>query len=184
MQSMLWKIKEAEQDLEWYPTTREIISVICKDLTRTENDKTYSLLDIGAGDGNIFKMIDEIAPGIIEEKYAIEKSELLINAMDKDIFIIGTDFHEQTLIDKEVGIIFCNPPYSEYVQWAAKIIREANCNLIYLVIPERWGKNEEIKRALELRDVTAKILGSFDFIESEFRKARAKANIRSVRRVV
>lgn len=181
MQTMLQEIKEAAQDFEWYPTTREIVSKICRDIKNDENQAyttaSDSLLDIGAGNGSALAMFAELAPKRIGQKFAIEKSELLINAMDKDIFVIGTDFYEQTLIDKEVGIIFCNPPYSEYEQWAVKIILEANCSLVYLVIPERWGKSNEIKRALETRGVTAKILGSFDFLESEFRKARAKVNI-------
>lgn len=172
MNNMLMEIKEASQDFEWYPTTREIIFKVCRDIT-----EDGSLLDIGAGNGNVFKLIDEIKPDLIDCKYAIEKSEILINKMDKDIFVIGTDFHSQTLIDKKVDYIFCNPPYSEYKGWATKIIRECNCKTLYLVIPERWENSQAIKQALTSRDVKAKALGSFDFENSEYRKARAKVNI-------
>jgi len=173
MNILLNEIKENNQDFEWYPTTKEIIQRICNDI----KDRHIGLLDIGAGNGNVFKLFDEISSDIISEKYAIEKSNILINNMDKDIFIIGTDFNEQTLIDKKVDIIFCNPPYSEFEQWTEKIILEANCNFIYLVIPERWKENVLIKNAIKKREVEYEILGSFSFEDSEFRKARSNVNI-------
>jgi hypothetical protein len=34
-------------------------------------------------------------------KFAIEKSQILIDAMQSDIIVVGADFYEQTLFDKE-----------------------------------------------------------------------------------
>ena len=44
------------------------------------------------------------------------------------VVIIGSDFHEQTLIDKKVDLIFCNPPYSEFELWTKQIIDWKSCN--------------------------------------------------------
>ena len=166
-------IKQAGQDYEWYPTTKEIMVKVCNDI----KDNNRNILDIGAGDGNVFRLIDSIKPDIITKRYAIEKSELLINNMDANVFVIGTDFHEQTLIDKKVDIIFCNPPYSEYETWAEKIIKDGNCETIYLVVPTRWESSNIINQALKKRCLTPKVIGSFSFENSEYRKARAKVDI-------
>jgi hypothetical protein len=96
--------------------------------------------------------------------------------MDKDIFIIGTDFHHQTLIDKRVNAIFCNPPYSEYMEWVTKIIKEANAEKIYLVIPDRWKSKKVLQQLIEQRKAHYRILGNYDFVNAE-RQARAKVQL-------
>lgn len=177
------KIKEANQDFEFYPTTREIIRVINADL----QPGRFSIMDVGAGNGSFFNILEDLNPIELNEygheinsltfnKYAIEKSQILINSMASDIFVIGTDFHQQSFIDKKMDIIFCNPPYSEYKEWMIKLIKEANCSYLYLVIPERW-KTTEVEEVIKQRKAEYKILGNFSFIDSEFRKARAKVDI-------
>lgn len=112
------------------------------------------------------------------DKYmAIEKSQILINNMPDEVFIVGTNFHEQTLIDKQSEIVFSNPPYKEYVQWSEKIIKEANCSTVYLVIPQRWKNQESILKAIKKRNATYTIVGEFDFLNSEDRAARAKVDL-------
>ena len=189
MNTLIKTLKENNEDFEFYPTTKEILSVVFKDI----KESSFSLLDIGAGNGNIFKMLEDMIPRNSEgwpknsiTKYAFEKSPILINSMAEDIFIIGTDFHQQTLIDKRVDVIFCNPPYSEYVQWTKKIIKEANSKYIYLIIPSRWKENKEILEALKLRvgdqKASYKTLGSFDFLNAE-RQARCNVDIVRIRLV-
>ena len=163
---LLRAIKDEGQDFEWYPSTLEIIDIVKSDV-----DENNSVLDIGAGDGRVLDQISKEG-----KKYAIEKSVPLIEAMPDDIIIIGTDFYSTTLIDKQVDVIFCNPPYSDFKSWAVKIIREANANYIYLVIPERWKDCQNIKAALQLREAEIKILGTFDFLNAE-RQARANVNV-------
>jgi predicted RNA methylase len=183
MKELIKNLKENNQDFEFYPTTKEIVEVIAKNLFYVYSNR-YSILDIGAGNGNFFKLLEEINPkdeyqkdyDINITKFAIEKSEILINAMPSDIFIVGTDFYQQTLMDKKVDIIFCNPPYSEYKEWVIKIISEANAKNIYLVIPERWKKEKEILYTIKKRKGEYKILNSFDFLNAE-RQARAKVDI-------
>ena len=80
------------------------------------------------------------------------------------------------LIDKPVENIFCNPPYSEFEEWATRIIREANAKKIYFVIPQRWKTSERIQNALKQTKAIASVLGSFDFLDAE-RSARAKVDI-------
>ena len=163
--NLIQELKENEQDFEFYPTTTEIINYVKNDL----KGQNFSLLDIGAGTG---KVLDALNPS---EKYAIEKSKILVGQMSKDIMIIGADFHQQALIDKDVDVIFCNPPYKEYKEWMIKIIKQSSCKNIYFVVPERWKNQKQIINAMECR--TYEILGSFDFLTSEDRAARAKVDL-------
>jgi len=187
LKALIENLKQNGQDFEFYPTTREIIEKVCQDITRHQSG--VNLLDVGAGNGHFFKIAEEIQKASedadtprkfnIYKKYAIEKSAILIKEMPEDVFILGTDFMEQTLIDKRVDVIFCNPPYSEFKEWVIKIIKEANASHIYLVIPERWKDQPEILAALKRRKETSRysVIGSFDFLHSEFREARAKVEI-------
>ena len=166
---MVNTLKEEDQDFEWYPTTNEMLETIKKDLKEEVSDHP-SILDCGAGDGRALNYLTE------GEKYAIEKAEPLLHSMDKDIFIVGTDFDQQTLIDKKVDVVFSNPPYSAYAEWTIKIIKEANAATIYLIIPERWKDNIALNDVIESREAKAKVIGSFDFLKAD-RAARAKVNI-------
>lgn len=180
--NLLDLLKNNNQDFEFYPTTKEMIHSIYRDIRGN-----VSVLDIGAGNGNFKKWFNYY--GSIDENdynrnyevnyYAIEKSDILLNQLDKDTFILGTDFNETTLIDKKVDIIFCNPPYTKYVEWTKRIIKEGNCKSIYLVIPQRWKDNEEITLIIEKYDY--EILDSFDFLNAE-RQARAKVDILKVQK--
>lgn len=170
-------IKSSNEDFEWYPTTPEIISAVKSHMM--EFNKRWgveypSVLDCGAGDGRV---LTELTKG---SRYAIEKSNALLKSLDKDIFVVGTDFHSQCLIDKKVSVLFCNPPYSEFDVWADKIIREANASLAYLVIPKRWAESELIGAAVEARGIRTEVIGSFDFLDAD-RSARAVVDVVCVR---
>lgn len=175
MNKLIQKIKDAGEDWEWYPTTDEIIAALKEDIQLVMSSRHISVLDIGAGNGKVLHALED--EEITLQKYAIEKSKILIESMDKDIFIVGTNFHEQTLIDKKVDIVFCNPPYSEFSIWAEKIIKEANAGYIYLVLPQRWKTQPNILAAIELRSAKSEIIGEFDFENAEDRTARAKVHL-------
>jgi len=172
--AMVAHLRDTGQDWEWYPTTDEILSIIKDDIdSMIENrdlSEHFSLLDCGAGDGRSLMYLTK------GRKLAIEKSRPLITAMDKSIYVIGAEFHQQQLLDKECNVTFSNPPYMEYAEWSEKIIRESRSGLIYLVIPERWKSNKLIQDALELRNAEAEVIGSTDFLNAE-RQARAKVDI-------
>ena len=165
-------VASSQDDFEWYPSTDEIIACVKNDIDERFTERP-SVLDCGAGDGRVLNALGA------SKKYAIEKSRPLLDALDRSIFVVGTEFKEQTLIDKQVSVVFSNPPYSEYVQWTTKIIREANAGTVYLVIPSRWAENEEIAAAIKARRAETEILGSFDFNDAE-RKARARVNVLKV----
>lgn len=181
--SILEENKAIDQDFEWYPTTNEIISAMFDHAMSLFVSKclSFSLLDVGSGNGKVLLSCKDMAKAINRhycvDLYAIEKSSLLLDSLPSDISIIGTDFWEQTLIDKPVDIVFSNPPYSEFVGWCEKLIREASAPVAYLVIPQRWKDSTHIKQALEARSATATIIGSFDFATAEDRKARAKVDL-------
>lgn len=173
------ELKEAGEDFEFYPTTAEIIAAVRRDLKAYNEESFYSsrlngsLLDIGAGNGKVLLAFADD----FHELFAIEKSHLLCQALPEQVLIIGTDFHAQSLATKSVDAIFCNPPYKEYEDWTVKVIREGACQVAYLVIPQRWEASQRIADALRFRDATAKVVGSFDFLNAEDRAARAKVNL-------
>ena len=178
------------EETEFYPTTFEIVEKAAKWIARTGTD-TYSILDIGCGNGSFFEKLDKTDsfynadyhhPNYHSKlhqsykKYGIEKSYILAEQLPEDVILLGSDFRTNTLIDKKVDCVFCNPLYSEYEDWAEKIILEGNTKKIVLVIPERWRNSERIKIALEKRKYEAESIGFFDFSNAE-RKARAKVEV-------
>lgn len=169
------KLKENDEDFEWYPTTDEIIRTVTRDIC-DERDRGPCVLDIGAGDGRVLtaiaKQLKSIDQYNIAELFAIEKSFTHLSAMPKGITVIGTDFEQQSLSDKPMDVVFCNPPYSQYEMWMKRIISEVSAKAIYMVIPRRWRDCDSIKRAVEIRSGTVKSLGGYDFANAE-RKARA-----------
>jgi predicted RNA methylase len=131
--SLLAEMQDTQQDFEWYPTTNEIIAAFA--LHVLSEGRYSSILDVGAGNGKVLKTVADIARAQGKSSYldlfAIEKSRPLLDTLDAEIGIIGTDFWEQTLVDKKVDVIFSNPPYSEFAQWSEKVIREANAGKVY-----------------------------------------------------
>lgn len=172
--ALVSRIKSEDQDFEWYPTTEEMLKVIKDDIDKMVDDYDInpnpSILDCGAGDGRSLKYLTE------GQRYAIEKSKPLIQAMDKSIFVIGAEFHQQTLMDKNTTLTIANPPYSEFEDWSTKIIRESNSAYIYLVIPSRWKSSKNIQEALEIRGAKAETLKQKDFLSAD-RVSRAKVDI-------
>ncbi|MGD8116939.1 DUF4942 domain-containing protein [Vibrio sp. TRT 29B02] len=173
--SMIAKLKEQNLDFEWYPTTEQILNIVKWSIRRDfrvddNKEPACSILDIGAGDGAALKFLTS------GPRYAIEKSRPLVESMDASIATIGSDFHQQTLIDKKVDMVFCNPPYSEYEDWATKIIAEANAKYIYLVLPVRWEDSEAIQTAIELRQATSEIVGKGTFRNAQ-RAARCDIHV-------
>lgn len=178
--NIIQTLKEANQDHEFYATTNEIIAAVVRDIKRHSSShysvKGQSLLDIGAGNGKVLNAIRDADVGV-SSLFAIEKSHILCQQLDPDILIVGTDFREQSLFSKKVNFIFSNPPYSMFEEWVVKIIREAAAPVIYLVIPVRWENSVEIQDALKFRDAEFKILGQYDFLNSEDREARARVHL-------
>ena len=139
MNQLILDLKEAEQDFEFYPTTDEILRKLASDLKK---DDLRSFLDVGAGSGKVFSFLQK--EGFSCLWYAIERSDILLSKLPENVFVVGTDFNYQTLIDKKVDVIFSNPPYKYYRDWTRKIISEANAGIIYLVIPQRWKEDKRI----------------------------------------
>ena len=167
-------LKAADQDFEWYPTTQEMIDLVKSDLKNHYHRNDFSVLDCGAGDGRVLNALTD------GERYAIEKSEVLLSILDKKIYVVGTDLHEQTLIDKKTDVLFSNPPYLEFIKWMKKIITEANAALVYLVVPIRWKENKEITDLLAARKAKTEILGTLDFLNGD-RQARAVVDVIKVK---
>jgi hypothetical protein len=168
MKDLLDNLKENNQDFEFYPTSQKMVDIIKNDIYIRDYS---SVLDIGAGNGNFFKKLN-----IKCKKFAIEKSQILIDAMPSDIIVVGADFYEQTLFDKEFDYIFCNPPYSQFKDWMHKIIKETNCNDVIMIVPSRWQEDKALVELVEKRGFTYRILAKDDFLDGE-RQARAYVDI-------
>lgn len=196
MSSLLKQVVGTEHDYEWYPTTREILSTVYQsmkeDFKKHSFDREltpFSMLDIGAGNGSVFSILNDLAKtdedhkdakwsDMFRKKFAVEKSRPLLDALPADVYIVGTDFDEMTLLDKGgLDAIFCNPPYSRYDQFVSKIILQAVTCYVYFVIPSRWKTNQNILNALEVRKAKFEVLGSFTFENAEVRSARTKVDI-------
>lgn len=184
--SQLRAVQQAGEDFEWYPTTNEILAAMTRDLAFEIDDRHWrsrtltSFLDIGAGNGKVLRAVARLER--IGALHAIEKSSTLLQALPENVFILGVDFWNTSLHDKEVGFIFSNPPYSRFEEWSAKILREApGGSTIYLVIPERWQNSEVIGREVKARKLDPQILGRFDFESAEDRTARAKVHLLKIR---
>lgn len=184
---LIAQVIEADQDFEFYPTTNEIIRALCKDLGFHKHRNEYgnhfgsrnlatSILDIGAGNGKVLIALRDATLDTLT-LHAIEKSTILCQQLDPEILIVGTEFEEQSLLSKQVDVIFSNPPYSQFEAWTEKIIREGASQKAYLVIPERWENSVRIKDAIRFRNAKVKTIGSFDFENAEDRQARAKVQL-------
>ncbi|QDQ35857.1 DUF4942 domain-containing protein [Campylobacter jejuni] len=169
--NMLKSIKEVNQDFEWYPTTEEMVDSLINGI---KDKYLKSVLDIGVGDGRVLDMLSNKLS--TDRLYSIEKSDPLIQAMSGKILNIGRDFWETSLIEKQVELVFCNPPYSEYEDWMVRIIKEANFEILAFIIPMRWKENIFIQQAIQQRNLDYEIIDSFDFLNAE-RKARAKVDL-------
>ena len=184
--SIVKNLKENDQDFEWYPTTDGMIGEVSK-----KCGKIDSMLDVGAGDGRVLEMIDKLNFYKRDvsyrdekkrewfstvDKFAIEKSTIHIENMPAKISIVGTDFMMQTLIDKKVDMVFCNPPYSEFEVWAVKVIKQANAKQIFLILPYRWNNSGLIADAIKQRSATVESFWGGNFINAE-RQARACVEI-------
>lgn len=164
--ALINELKENNQDFEFYPTSKEMLQTIEPYM---DNE---TVLDIGCGNCNFKKYLGHK----IKKYYVIEKSKILLKQLDTDTICLGTDFQSNTLIDKKVTTIFCNPPYSEFTEWTHRIISEGNFIQAFLIIPERWKNNTETLNLLDFYNIRHSVIGSFDFLDAE-RKARAKADI-------
>ena len=174
------ELKDKQEDFEWYPTTQEMVDCI------TETFSEYARgtwLDIGAGNGGFYQKMIQKRKDLICDYAIIEKSHILRRELDKMLkeyrrahIFYGADFYECSLFDKKVDYIFCNPPYSEFIEWTCKIIEGAYCQKAFLVIPQRWVENDKIQHFIKQRGCSYKILGSFDFLNAE-RQARAKVDV-------
>lgn len=165
-------LKQQNMDFEFYPTTDEIINAIRQNMPEYGG----SILDIGAGNGVTLQKLTRGEHSQRWTRYALEKNPMLKSLISTDILVIGSDFMENSLFDKKIDVIFCNPPYSDYSDWCFKIIAEANAGHIFLVIPERWSNVQKLQDIIKQRGYIVSSLGCFDFLNAE-RAARCKVEV-------
>lgn len=174
--SLFDELKQNNEDFEFYPTTLEILRKITEKKFALSDVK--SILDIGCGNGKALDYFRKNWQHDNLKLFGIEKSQILIsNLINPDILIVGNDFSECMLLDKQVDMIFSNPPYKEFKEWTLKILTYTIANKVVLVIPDRWRRDEEIKSCLKECGWSDNSIGFFDFLNSEDRKARANVEV-------
>jgi len=170
--ALVESLKAAGQDFEWYPTTTRMVDVILNHINARSG--LESMLDIGAGDGRVLMQVAKRHEGA--KLYSIERSPVLQQAQPDAIIPVGAEFFEQNLMSLPVDVAFSNPPYSEFEEWAARIIATVHANSLYLIIPQRWQSSTLIAGALKTRGATAKVIHEDDFLDAE-RAARAVVHV-------
>lgn len=168
--TILDAVKQADEDFEWYPTTQRMIDIVAKHIPTDAS----SIMDIGAGDGRVLTSLAKRCERA--ELYAIEKSLVLVQEQPESVTPVGTDFYQQNLACLPVDYIFCNPPYSEFEQWAAAVIESGYAKKSFLIIPRRWTDSARIADAIKRRGAKVKTIHSDDFLDAE-RRARAVVDI-------
>lgn len=158
-------LNENNEDFEWYPTTDKMLQKV-----KEYSVENRTILDIGCGNAKLKQYFKD------SDYFVIEKSKILINRLPSDVFVLGTDFHNCTLIDKKVDMIFCNPPYSEFKEWTIRILKEGNFQEAFLIIPQRWKDDTEIQQTINKMKITYQVIDTTDFLNAE-RQARAKVDI-------
>lgn len=171
------ELKASNDDYEWYPTTEKIIKAVIDDVSNAGRAaRANSVLDIGAGDSRVleaFKSADGLS---LMRFYGIEKAPSHVARWSGDITFVGGDFYESDIANKEVDIIFSNPPFGSYERWTTQLIKSAYATVIYLVLPKRWTNSERIQAALKSRNLVADVIMSDDFLSAD-RKARAEVDV-------
>lgn len=206
----VFDLQAAGEDYCWYPTTQEILTCIknnllsygkenyscrysywtCHKLVQFkheyENQKTVdvveidSFLDCGAGEGRVLEFFD-MKPFKLKQKYGIEIARVQADDLiRRGVSLIGRDYFETVLIDKEFGVCFSNPPYSRFKEWCIKLLGEVNAVFIYLVIPQRWKDDADFVKLMHEKG-EVEILGEFDFLKAD-RAARAKVDVIVIRK--
>jgi hypothetical protein len=99
-QSLFQDLKDFGEDFEFYPTTKEIIFNLLKDIYKCTKVTTYGkfegILDIGCGDGNVFRMMDELQREMREANKLILQFNRLLDRKTK-YTTFGEGSEEQAL---------------------------------------------------------------------------------------
>ena len=66
--AMVERLKQSDQDFEWYPTTLQMIKLVKRDINNHFNN-TVSVLECGAGDGRVLKALTK------GDRFAIENQK-------------------------------------------------------------------------------------------------------------
>lgn len=179
------ELRNANEDYEFYPTTNEQLDAINEDIQEIlkthyfNTDKTVKILDVGAGDGRSLISLGECLSSLNNKPtlFAVEKSNIHIRSyLNKEISVIGTDFHQTNFISKQSDLVFTNPPYLEFEKWVYTLIKQLKFKLMYAVIPERWEERGMIKEALERMSISYEIIQKSDFTSAD-RPSRAKVHV-------
>jgi len=187
--ALVKELTENGQDFEFYPSTQAQIAIVVEDIKNIAKDFSFpssnrhglTLMDVGAGDGRVLQQIkkDVICDEIDSvTTFAIEKASIHTAAYaDKDITLLGTEFHEINFIDKVADVAFVNPPYSQFSAWLKTLITYLDFGILYTIVPERWINDLGIQEAMRLRGIKcSEVLAESDFLDAD-RKARCKVQI-------
>lgn len=159
-------LNEINEDYPWRLTTDEMLEAIANDISKAAGHigNYNSVLDVGAADGSVLKSKVLALRGHAKKKYGIEKAADQVCGWDDDITFVGGDLFENTLVNKNVDVVFSHPPYNEFDLWAEKIINESYAKVNYLILPKQWKESQKITDALVARGFVATVILESDVL--------------------
>lgn len=94
-----------------------------------------------------------------------------------NILTLASDPKTTSLADKNVDLIFCNPPMQKYEEDCKRIFEESYANYILMVLPMEWKNSEEIKNHIKAHRFKVEVIGAVGYIKDN---QRAKANLAKI----
>lgn len=91
-----------------------------------------------------------------------------------NILTLATNPKTTSLVDKEVDLIFCNPPMDKYEEYCKRIFEESLAGYALLVLPIEWKSNAEIKAYAKANRFEIEVIGAVGYIKDN---QRAKAEL-------
>lgn len=191
-------VRGTEQDVDFYPSTDEIIDAVRNDLlTITKRIEGLSILDVGAGDARVLMGIAKESETDICKTFTvgsyerhipivklmgIEQSSNLRALWDHTVMPVGSNLFDMSLLRIYADYTFCNPPFQYLESFLVKVISESQSKSIYFVAPKRWHNSEEILKQIKNRRANVVKIGDFSF-ENADRPVRPENAITELMRI-
>lgn len=83
---------------------------------------------------------------------------------------LSCSFESTTLVDKEVDVIFCNPPLKEYEAYCKRIFEECLAKRVFLVLPMEWKSSKEIGAYAKANGFDVELVARLGYVKNNQRE--------------
>lgn len=183
--SIINTLKANGQDYEFYPTPKSLAPLIAGEIESANpwlDNVNYSdiprttVLDVCAGDGSfILALHDELMNTKRARQVTLQGIELSPILRDKwqgKIVPVGSNFYGIKV--PTAPVVFCNPPFSKYVGFTKKVLKDSTFNIAIFILPRGWRSNQELQSFLRSNDHRHTVIKTFDFKEHCERAIRSQ----------